>query len=376
MRVVERAIASTGIDYRGTKVIAAVSGGADSTFLACSLVALQRRFGFRVAIGHVNHGWRPVEAAEDARFVARLGRRLGLPVHVLAMAGTHADTSVTRGPEAAARHGRYQFLADLAASTGSEAIMTGHTADDQVETALLALLRGRGPGSVAGMDTVSPVPHSPVLSSRVSHGDAILDVELTSSGRPSFVRAVLVRPMLGLRAMVVRKALRDAGIEWREDATNDDLRHPRNRLRQRVLPELEAISPGFRDAFLRSLSITREMAEIAEEAVDAAGRNWKPCDHGVQMPIHTLAGYAPFVQTAVIRTALIRLGADPERIESSHLRVATAMIARRRGRAYLEIADGYRIAVSKGTAVITRVGSYPRAVDGSDWSEGVVNRAP
>ncbi len=348
-------------------MIAAVSGGADSTFLACSLVALQRRFGFHIAIAHVNHGWRPIDAAEDARFVACLGRRLGLPVHIQVMAGNPGGTALSGGPEASARHGRYQFLADLAESTGSSAIMTGHTADDQVETALLALLRGRGPTSVAGMATVSPVPRSSVSTSAAFHGNGVPDVEWSSSGPPSSAQVALVRPMLGLRAMVVRKALRDADIEWREDVTNLELRHPRNRLRQRVLPEMEAISPGFRNAFLRSLAITREMAEIASHVVEAACQNWNPVDHGFQMPIQTLTGYTPFVQTALIRMALVRLGADPDRIEWSHLRAATAMISRGRGGTRLAIANGFQIAVSKGTAAVTRPGPIPRPVAGSNW---------
>ncbi len=371
VRVVERSIASTGIDFRGMPVIAAVSGGADSTFLAHSLVALQKRFRFHVSIGHVNHGWRPEAAAEDARFVAHLGQRLGLPVHVLAMAGNDGRNAMSGGPEAAARRGRYQFLASLALSTNSAAIMTGHTADDQVETALIALMRGRGPGSVAGMATVSPVPHAPVTPSQPSHDRDVMDLDR----RPSSTM-VLLRPMLGLSAMVVRTALRDAEIEWQEDTTNDDLRHPRNRLRHRVLPELEAISPGFRDAFLRSLAITREMANIAMEAVDEASGNWKTIERGVQMPIDTLVGYSPFVQTALIRTALVRLGANPERIEAAHLHVATKMIARRRGRAHLEIADGYHIAVSKGSTVITRMDRPSREDDGSGWQEDVVHTLP
>lgn len=371
VRVVERSIASTGIDFHGKPVIAAVSGGADSTFLACCLAALQRRFRFKVSIGHVNHGWRPEASAEDARFVACLGERLGLPVHVLAMAENDGSSSMTGGPEASARQGRYQFLANLALATGSAAIMTGHTADDQVETAFMAMMRGRGPGSVAGMTMVSLVPHSPPTTSMVVHDPEVLDGDRTSP-----FGAVLVRPMLGLSATVVRTALGDAGIDWREDATNDDLRHPRNRLRHRVLPELEAISPGFRDAFLRSLAITREMAEIAKKAVDDAAANWIPAERGVQMPTRTLLGYTPFAQSALIRSALVRLGADPERIEASHLHAATEMVARGRGRAHLEFADGYRVEVIKGSAVITQVGRSSPGVDGSDLPHVVVNPAP
>jgi tRNA(Ile)-lysidine synthase len=287
------------------------------------------------------------------------------------MAENDGSSSMTGGPEASARQGRYQFLANLALATGSAVIMTGHTADDQVETAFMALMRGRGPGSVAGMTTVSPVPHSPTTTSMVVHDPEVLDGDRTSP-----FGAVLVRPMLGLSAAVVRTALGDAGIDWREDATNDDLRHPRNRLRHRVLPELEAISPGFRDAFLRSLAISREMAEIAKKAVDDAAANWTPTERGVQMPIRTLLGYTPFAQSALIRSALVRLGADPERIESSHLHAATEMVARGRGRAHLEFADGYRVAVIKGSVAITQVGRSSPGVDGSDLPPVVVNPAP
>ena len=97
------------------------------------------------------------------------------------------------------------------------------------------------------------------------------------------------------------------------------------------------------------------MAEIATNAVDDAAANWTPTVSGVQMPIRTLLGYAPFAQTALVRSALVRLGADPERIESSHLQAATRMIARGRSRAHLEFADGYRVAVIKGSAVVTQM---------------------
>ncbi|NBX47929.1 MAG: hypothetical protein EBT22_12275, partial [Chloroflexi bacterium] len=78
----------------------------------------------------------------------------------------------------------------------------------------------------------------------------------------------------------------------------------------------------------------------------------------------------------LIRSALVRLGADPERIESSHLHAATEMVARGRGRAHLEFADGYRVAVIKGSAVITQAGRSSPGVDGSDLPHVVVNPAP
>src|SRR5581483_2646365 len=143
----------------GTLVVVAVSGGADSVFLLRSLHALAGPLSLRLHAAHFDHGWRGVEGRADAAFVEALCQSLGIPV----TCGRAAGQPVPPGesPEAAARRQRYAFLAEVARRAGAQTIATGHNEDDQLETALIAWLRGSGPAGLAAMPWRGPVPEVP-----------------------------------------------------------------------------------------------------------------------------------------------------------------------------------------------------------------------
>ena len=128
------------------------------------------------------------------------------------------------------------------------AVLVAHTADDQTETIILSLLRGRSVAGLSGMAHASalPVANAP--------------------------RALLARPMLAISADVVRDSLRAAGIAWRTDESNDDRSRARNRVRHEVVPALEAISPGFRAALARAARDVRPMAGRQPRLECRAGR--------------------------------------------------------------------------------------------------------
>ena len=125
-------------------MLLAVSGGPDSTALLAAAAAIGPPSGLHVAT--VDHGLRP-ESSEEARAVAALSARYGIPHRTLAWTGVKP----THGIQAAARAARYALLADHATAIGAERVLTGHTRDDQAETVLLRLLAGSGPAGLAGM---------------------------------------------------------------------------------------------------------------------------------------------------------------------------------------------------------------------------------
>jgi tRNA(Ile)-lysidine synthase len=191
-------------------IVLAVSGGPDSIALmngAARLVETDAR-RWRFTVAHLDHALRS-ESAEDARFVADAAEGLsirfeGVRTDVAALARDEG-----RSIEDAAREARYRFLEGVAPQ--GALIATAHTADDAVETVLLNLLRGSG---LAGARGIPPR------------------------------RGRIVRPLLGERRSALRELLDAAGIAYRLDPSNDDPAYLRNRVRNEVIPMLEAIRPG------------------------------------------------------------------------------------------------------------------------------------
>ena len=206
-------------------LLVAVSGGTDSAALLTLLADLGPELGLVLHVAHFDHRTRPRAAAADAAFVAGLAAAVSAPFRL-----GRADRRPTS--ENDARRERYAFLRRAAAQIGATAVATGHTRDDQAETVLLHATRGSGLAGLAGM-------------------------------RPS--RHGIVRPLLGLsRADTVAICVAE-GIVPREDPTNRSLRFARNRVRRRVLPELERINPQAAGALAR-------LAEAAASASDGSAR--------------------------------------------------------------------------------------------------------
>ena len=194
-------LAQLSLDPR-QRVLAAVSGGPDSTAL---LVAL-REEGFRVVAAHYDHALQPGSALV-ADHVERMCQSMGVE-----LLRERRTTPMARGSrQAAARTLRYDFLLRAAAQSGAPAIALGHTADDLVEGAVMHLLRGCG---IAGM-----------------------------RGMPSR-RGIFVRPLLGVWRTEVLDFLDRRGIGGVADPANTDTTYARVRVRSELLPALERDRPG------------------------------------------------------------------------------------------------------------------------------------
>lgn len=202
----------------GDRVIAAVSGGPDSVCLADFLARVAKRRRLALRLAHFDHGLRR-SAAADARLVEKLGRELGVAVHVERLAVRAAAKSRRGGLEDAGRSLRYAALARLAQRTRSNKVATGHQLDDQAETVLLHLLRGTKPRGLAG---VAPK-------------------------RPLAARVQVVRPLLCLTRAEVLEYLRYRGLKWREDPTNRSREFLRNWVRLDLLPMIERKAPGVKE---------------------------------------------------------------------------------------------------------------------------------
>jgi tRNA(Ile)-lysidine synthase len=224
--------------WRGERVLVAVSGGSDSTALLRWLA--QVGDVDRLTVGHLNHGLRPA-AADDARFVRELAESLGLAyIEGCAAVSAFAD-SMRDGIEAAARTARYEWLKSAASEIGARFVVTAHTADDQVETILQRILRGTGVAGLAGIPRVR-----------------LLAPDIT-----------LIRPWLEFTRDDLQKYLRLLGQTWREDSTNTSRAMTRNRLRHELLPLLEhEYNTEVRAALLRLSALAGDARQIIDRRLD------------------------------------------------------------------------------------------------------------
>lgn len=238
--VVERVLAyirEHALLRAGDRVAMAVSGGPDSVALLRLLLELRSELGVVLAVAHFHHGIRGAEADTDQRFVEELARAHGLPLH--AAGGDAPAHAAAQGLslETAARELRYAWFRRLLLEGTATRVATGHTQDDQAETVLMRLLRGSGTRGLAGIYPLQ----------RVEGGAGDL---------------AIVRPLLGVRRREIEEYLRGLGQEWREDRSNLDLRHLRNRIRHQLLPLLER---EYNPSLTRALAESAELARAEEE---------------------------------------------------------------------------------------------------------------
>jgi len=274
----------------GATVLVGLSGGADSLALAAATAFEAPKAGLRAGSVTVDHGLQQGSAEIAAHAVAQ-AVTLGLDAIAVTV-----DVDGAGGPEAAARDARYGVLKDAAADAGAVAVLVGHTLDDQAETVLLGLARGAGAGSLQGM----------AWSSELAPGVA------------------LMRPLLGLRRETTRAACAALQLAPWDDPHNSDHRFARVRVRETVLPMLEAeLGPGIAEALARTAAQLREDAEAFDEMIDETIEDIvEHAEAGISVSVAALAA-----NPAALRHRIIRLVVASE-FHQSLTRAQTLEVAR------------------------------------------------
>lgn len=256
-------------------LVIALSGGADSLALAAATAFEARAAGIAVRSVTVDHGLQDGSdriAADAAAAATALG--------VVARVQRVAITPSGDGPEADARAARYAALREAARAEGAP-VLLGHTLDDQAETVLLGLARGSGAASLQGM------------------APARIDDDGTT----------WIRPLLGVRRATTRAACAAEGLAPWQDPHNADHRYRRVRVRERVLPVLEAeLGPGIAEALARTAEQLREDAEAFDEMIHETIEDIvEHAEAGISVSAAALAA-----NPAALRNRIIRLVVQSE----------------------------------------------------------------
>lgn len=234
----------------GSKVLCALSGGADSMYLLCRLLEA----GYAVHAAHYNHNLRPT-AGRDEQFVRDWCADHHIPLTVGSGDVARYAGESGMGLEEAARELRYEFLHRAAAESGCSLIATGHHAGDNAETVLMNLIRG------CGLNGLSGIPER---------------------------RGILVRPMLSVTRREIDDYLSAHSIPHVEDETNSDQHYTRNRIRHRLIPLLEELNPqAVRHITDAARRFGADEAELQRQA-DCLLAQSADTEDGTSIPLSTL----------------------------------------------------------------------------------------
>lgn len=211
-----------------SRILLAVSGGIDSMVMAW----LFRESGIEHVIAHCNFSLRREESDRDEEFVASWADSNNIP-----FCSTRFDTlsyAATRkiSVQMAARELRYDWFSSLVRNEGYDSVAVAHNLNDNVETFLINLIRGTGLSGLTGMK---------------QHAGGV------------------IRPLLFATRNEIAALAAEKNIEYREDSSNIELKYTRNRIRHKVIPEMEMVNPGI----LAAINETMDHLSSSSEIVDA-----------------------------------------------------------------------------------------------------------
>ncbi|MEJ5259349.1 MAG: tRNA lysidine(34) synthetase TilS [Anaerohalosphaeraceae bacterium] len=319
-----------GLLSPGSRLLLAVSGGADSMAMLEVLVRLKQGgvLDAEFAVGHVNHQLRGADSEADCRFVREQAAARGLPFFSCSVDAAAYARQNRLSVETAARVLRLRALAQMAREWKADAAAGAHQQDDLLETLIFRLLRGTGFRGLCGI-------------------------------RPSSVLEGVrfIRPMLAVSRRQILDYCQERNVRWREDATNADPQFARNRIRHVLLPWLRQTARGNLDTdLLRLAEICRRLFEKIEPQVRAgfgAAVSVEP-DGSLKLNRTALQDISPIVLGEIVRDCLEHLNAGLRDYTGRHYRRLFESIYRP-GRRCFHLPNGIECRTGETAIVLRRL---------------------
>jgi len=329
---VKATIEKYGMIEPGSAVLVAVSGGPDSVALLHLLSELREPLNCDLRVAHLNHGVRGPESDADEAFVRELAAGLGLEIVVGRTDAPSMAEEEGLSLEEACRNARRRFLLETARRAGCPRIATGHHSNDQAETVLLRLIRGAG---VTGLAAIRPV-----------------------------TREGFVRPLLECGRGEILDFLAERKLPFREDSSNLDTTHLRNRVRRELIPLLEMrFNPSIVEVLCRTsrnmahaeVLLSRLGLKALEEARLESERDRMTLD------LKRLGAYDENMWGYIFRAACIALAGNSHGLTHEHFKALGKLVGKRSTGAVLHLPRGLRARRGYGVVEVYREKPRPRA---------------
>jgi tRNA(Ile)-lysidine synthase len=272
------------------RVVAALSGGPDSTALLVALVQIAKQLDFSIIVAHYNHGLRGTSSDEDEKYSQELAIKLGL----IFVSGKMDQKLRQKGksPEDFYRQQRYQFLDKVAEDYNAQKIALGHNIQDQAETVLLNLLRGSGLGGLKG-----------ILPMR---------------------EGKFIRPLIEVSRPEIIAFLSEAGISYCHDSSNQSNIYLRNKIRTELIPYLkEKYNPRIEENLAQMAEILRQDDDYIRNSVQEAMKSTyiqNQSNRIISLNIEYIKGLAPAIRSRLFKKILESLNPEKNGFSFSNIK--------------------------------------------------------
>ncbi|MBO4413746.1 MAG: tRNA lysidine(34) synthetase TilS [Clostridia bacterium] len=294
-KLFDKAINDFGMLDGAEKIVAGLSGGADSVVLLHKLCEIRERNGLEIIAAHVNHMIRGAEADSDESFCRALCSDLGVEIEVLRTDVPAIAKERKKGLEETARDERYSFFRSLLKKYDAQRIAVAHNADDLAETVLFNITRGSG---LNGLTAMKPV------------------------------RDDVIRPLIYCPKSEIIGYCRENSYGYVVDSTNSDKEYTRNRIRHDVIPVLKDVNPSFLDSVIGlALSVSADNEYLGRQAADYSFSRGRK----------ELSKLEDSLLSRVIINELSKSGASPE---SKHIKKVCELIRCEKTRASVSVPGG------------------------------------
>lgn len=239
------------------KILLTVSGGMDSIFM----VQLFLQSGLNIGIAHCNFKLRGADADQDEQFVKDLAEQHQIPFYTISFDTQEYANNNGISIQMAARDLRYSWFNKIRVENNYEYIATAHHKNDVAETMLINLTKGTG---LAGLHGIQNKNNN------------------------------IIRPLLCFTREEIERFTTENNVAYREDKSNADTKYVRNKIRHKVIPELELINPALIETLYTESEQFLELEEIVNQKIEEVKKHCFFYDGElIKIEIEKLKEYSP-----------------------------------------------------------------------------------
>ncbi len=315
---VTQTIAKHRLIRPGETILIGVSGGPDSTALLYALNSLKKTLKLKLHVAHLDHMLRP-DSDKDRVFVQGLAQKLGLPY---TWASVNVKGVARKGSlEEIARNARLGFLFRVAKTVKARKIALGHNFDDQAETVLMRILRGSGLYGLTGI-----LPKRQICGFQV------------------------IRPLIETRRKEILSFLKKKRVQPRVDLSNLEDIYCRNKIRNRLIPMLEA---GYNKNIKEALCNLAESAGYDYDYLFRAAQKLSDA-MGTRLALKKLLALHPGLRRLLYRLTIARIKGDLRRITFAHIREIEDLVFSRPANSIVDLPQGVSVVKKQASVLFYR----------------------